>query len=428
MAFDLSKAAFGIASVSNLDKLKKIPLTKIDGNRDNFYSIDDIDELAASIKMVGLMSPVTVVPNGNRYKLISGHRRFEAYKHLCEDALFNGQAVTDFETIPALVVTGLDDLTETVALITANSTARELTYAEKCQQEKALREALLAMKEAGREIPRNLGQYIADQLGTSRNEVSRMHSVNENLGPEAMERLKAGELTAQQAYELSREQKPAQESAAGETKRPVSALDAKQRAALRRFFDQHGDQLAEYALRFSGGLKSDAINGLKNGLCNSGGCADDLGWSGLRSFINFRSYNGYFDSFSTTYSELYSDFAKYAIDKLRGSPDPLDAPGMWQTGSPAVDGQYVCRLRWTPAAESLTTRVMYLIDGAWSLNQSRATAVDDAVEIVSWIRLPECRPAKNASAMAEQWGTNIRDGLAAGLADGRKPETFKGGG
>ena len=40
MAFDLSKAAYGKASVSNLDKIKMIPLDQIQGNQQNFYSIE----------------------------------------------------------------------------------------------------------------------------------------------------------------------------------------------------------------------------------------------------------------------------------------------------------------------------------------------------------------------------------------------------
>ena len=167
MAFDMSKAAFGKASASNLDKVQRIPLGFIKSNEQNFYSIEGIDELADSIAMVGLLEPVRVVriPSSPtqpyRYKLISGHRRFWAFMRLCDR---KEEGYLQYEEIPALVMEDMDDLTETFALITANSTARELTYAEKLKQEQLLRETLTAMKEAGKPVPKNLGQYIADQL------------------------------------------------------------------------------------------------------------------------------------------------------------------------------------------------------------------------------------------------------------------------
>lgn len=384
MAFDLSKAAFGKTSVSNLDKIKMIPLEKILTNPDNFYSIDGIEELADSIEMVGLLSPVSVVPEATGYKLISGHRRFQAYQYL-------QRSDSKYNSIPAIVLSGLDDLTETMALITANSTTRELTYAEKCQQEKVLRDTLMAMKSIGVEIPRNLGQYIADQLGVSRNEVSRMHSVNENLSAEGKAKLEAGELTAQQAYEMSR--KPAAEHQGAESeKKQTAGLDDAQRAGLDTFFNRRGYKLAGYATKYNGGLKSDAVNGLKFGLNMAGGTFEHIGWEGWSKNVTLRSYDGSFGPFSISYTDLYNAFALYAIKQLRVAHDAdgnLGTGNTWQTGTPEKDGQYVCRMRLTPEAETLTTRVMYLVEGIWSLNGFKAMSVADVVEIVDWIKLPE---------------------------------------
>lgn len=396
MAFDLSKAAFGKSTVSNLDKIKMIPLEKVMANPDNFYSIDGIAELADSIEMVGLLSPISVVPEATGYKLISGHRRFQAYRYLQKND-------SKYNSIPAIMISGLDDLTETVALITANSTTRELTYAEKCQQEKVLRDTLMAMKSIGVEIPRNLGQYIADQLGVSRNEVSRMHSVNENLSEEGKAKLEAGELTAQQAYEMSRKPKVDQQAAPGKTQ--STELDEAQREGLDKFFDLYGYKLAVDAFRYNGGLKSDAVNGLKFGLRASGGGYNHIGWIGCAKNVVLKSYNGDFETFSISYTDLYNELARYAIDRLKydaadnfadilapvedGGSSEASSTTEWHTGTPENDGQYVCRMRWTPETETLTARVMYLTDGEWTLNGSKTMSVADVVEIVDWIKLPE---------------------------------------
>lgn len=396
MAFDLSKAAFGKSAVSNLDKIKMIPLEKVLTNPDNFYSIDGIAELADSIEMVGLLSPVSVVPEATGYKLISGHRRFQAYRYLQQND-------SKYNSIPAIVLSGLDDLTETMALITANSTTRELTYAEKCQQEKVLRDTLMAMKSIGVEIPGNLGQYIADQLGVSRNEVSRMHSVNENLSDEGKAKLEAGELTAQQAYEMSRRPKAEQQAAPGKTQ--STGLDEAQREGLDKFFERYGYKLAVDATRFNGGLKSDAINGLKFGLHAIGGVFNHIGWTGCAKNVVLKSYNGDFETFSISYTDLYNELARYAIDRLKyddadnfsdilapvedGGSSEARSTTEWHTGTPENDGQYVCRVRWTPKSEKTFARVLYLADGEWSLAGSKATTVGDQAEIVNWIKLPE---------------------------------------
>lgn len=47
-------------------------------------NLGDIKDLAASIKAVGLINPVTITPEG---RLIAGHRRIEAHRYLGRDAI-----------------------------------------------------------------------------------------------------------------------------------------------------------------------------------------------------------------------------------------------------------------------------------------------------------------------------------------------------
>jgi len=66
-------------------KVKLIPLDSIEPPQKPLRAwIDDekIRELAASMESVGLLQPIIVRPDGNRYVIVAGHRRFLAAKLL----------------------------------------------------------------------------------------------------------------------------------------------------------------------------------------------------------------------------------------------------------------------------------------------------------------------------------------------------------
>lgn len=61
-----------------LEVSKIIPVKNIRNEHDN-----EISELADSINRQGLINPITVMPvSGGKYRIIAGHRRFEAVKRL----------------------------------------------------------------------------------------------------------------------------------------------------------------------------------------------------------------------------------------------------------------------------------------------------------------------------------------------------------
>lgn len=386
MGFDLSKAAFG--AVSNLDTMKKIDLSKVKGNSLNFYSMEKIDELADSIKLVGLLSPISVIPDGSEFRLVSGHRRLEAYRRLA------AEDPSEYGRIPAIVIRELDDLSETMALVTANSTARELTYAEKCQQEDLLRRTLLAMKDAGRDIPRNLGQYIADQIGVSRNEVSRMHSVNENLIPEAKERLNAGEMTAQQAYALSRQPEEVQRSEVRQTYDPDDAIERwkEERAAEAALRDAFVEAYKhKLALRASGQTgRNEGIAALRCAMRSSGGGSSDLAYYCNAKGVDLSTSEG---SCMVTYAELYDAIAVYAIDWLAsGFPEgsSANAEGAeWASGHPEEPGNYACATNILKEVDGkIDYRVMFWTGRSWKLSKRGPSIIDDDV-VEAWLPLPK---------------------------------------
>ena len=394
MAFDLSKAAYGKASVSNLDKIKMIPLDQIQGNQQNFYSIEKIDELAETIEMVGLMHPISVVADGEKYRVISGHRRFKAYEKLYLDNLPDQK----YARIPAMVMKDLDDLSETLALITANATARELTYSEKCQQERVLRETLQAMKAAGKDVPRNLGQYIADQIGVSRNEVSRMHSVNENLIPEARAKLDAGEMTAQQAYELSRKPEAEQKKSSyvQEALAEVQQEAAERRNLLDRFVEVWAGEYA-YSATWAAMDRYESIQLLGKTCRNRGGNSGGVNYNSSAKGVTIGSSANRPHS----WTEIWDAVAMYALkdlgrrymagNEITSEEDNGASVSAWSTGLPEEDGEYACKFRATKGS-IVTRRILYWYNDCWHLFKTEdGCPINETAEVLGWIRLPEDR-------------------------------------
>ena len=80
--------------VQNVDRVVDLPLTSIDPNQDQARRRFDekaLTELSQSIGEVGVIQPIVVARNGDRYTIIAGERRFRASR------------MAGMETIPAIV-------------------------------------------------------------------------------------------------------------------------------------------------------------------------------------------------------------------------------------------------------------------------------------------------------------------------------------
>ena len=63
------------------DAVAELPINKIDPNRDQArkrFNEEALLELSRSIEQVGVVQPIVVCPNGDRYTIIAGERRFRA--------------------------------------------------------------------------------------------------------------------------------------------------------------------------------------------------------------------------------------------------------------------------------------------------------------------------------------------------------------
>ena len=195
--FDLSAL---MGDVSNLDTLEvvQIPLDTIDPNSGNFYAVDDVTDLKESIELIGLKQPLVVLAQGARYRLIAGHRRYKALNELGR------------KHAPCVVQRDLTEAQEQLALILTNATARELSYYEKTEQAKQLKELFIKRREEGAELPGRIRDMVADAMRESATNIARMEAIDKHLCAEWKQALKAGNLNSSTAYALSKLPKAAQ--------------------------------------------------------------------------------------------------------------------------------------------------------------------------------------------------------------------------
>jgi len=105
-------------------KFEYLPLNKIDISVSNVRKSNPeerLDELANSIREIGVQQPVVVFPKGDRYELLIGQRRYLACKKL------------GLEDIPALITTVKDETEATIKSFSENIHRLDLEYRDKMQ-------------------------------------------------------------------------------------------------------------------------------------------------------------------------------------------------------------------------------------------------------------------------------------------------------
>jgi len=103
-------------------KLENLPLDKIDISISNVRKSnleEGIDELANSIKEIGVQQPIVVFQRGDRYELVIGQRRYLACKKL------------KLQNIPALITTVKDETDAIIKSFSENIHRLELEYRDK---------------------------------------------------------------------------------------------------------------------------------------------------------------------------------------------------------------------------------------------------------------------------------------------------------
>lgn len=164
----------------------------------NFYSQNDIEELADSFLTVGQQQPTVLARINNEYRIVSGHRRNLA------NCLLLDKGHNEYERVRYLY----KDMTEAtfeLSLLVGNAFNRELTPYEKMEQAARLKKALIRAKEEdGLEIQGRMRDIIAETLKESTSNIARMEQINNNLSDSAKEQFKNGNMGITAAYETSK--------------------------------------------------------------------------------------------------------------------------------------------------------------------------------------------------------------------------------
>ena len=144
MAFNLAEAAGLGKLVSNLDtmEIRQLPISLLDDNAENYFCVEDVQELKDSLALRGILQPLLVVQTDDRYRVIAGHRRKKAAAELLAEGNRN------FEHVPCIVLPEMSDAMEQLLLIQTNTTARELSYPEKMESVRRLRATLMKLRES----------------------------------------------------------------------------------------------------------------------------------------------------------------------------------------------------------------------------------------------------------------------------------------
>ena len=192
--FEIQKQGFGsvaaayndLLGIKSESQIVLLPLSQLDEIDDQPFPITDskVDQIADSIENVGVIEPIIVVKNGERYNILSGRHRFRA----C-------QKVGKTE-IPCYVKE-TDDTTARYILIATNTDRNNeyspIVYAH------AYAEQLELMKKLGKKAVVNA---IAEQNGINRKQIYRYLRLN-YLIEELQKWVEDKVLTIEAAVELS---------------------------------------------------------------------------------------------------------------------------------------------------------------------------------------------------------------------------------
>ena len=181
--------------------IERISYSKLVPSEDNFYSMQEIEELKTAIELAGrVLNNLVVTPlEDGKYKILSGHRRHRAVGMLLDEGK------TEYEFLPCSVEQIEDAdraVREQVLLIAANS-QREKTAWDKLEEVRRMRD-LQRQAKAERGLNGRVRELGARSLNISSSRVAKYDSILNNLTPALMEEIKADRLPVSAAYELRR--------------------------------------------------------------------------------------------------------------------------------------------------------------------------------------------------------------------------------
>lgn len=185
---------------SFLDNMQMIEFSEIKLNKENFYSLSEIELLADDIERQGLKHNLVVCKDsgGNGYWLISGHRRYSAIKLLIEQDRLKSTL------IPCYVDGERSQAEARLNLIMLNATQRKYTDAETMAEYEMLKQTIQQLEDEGKHIKGRVREIIANTLQVSPAQVGKIENIRNNAIAEVDEAVKNGEMSISTANEVAK--------------------------------------------------------------------------------------------------------------------------------------------------------------------------------------------------------------------------------
>ena len=172
-------------------------------SKENFYSTENVDDLKRSISLVGILQPLLVKRDGDKYRIKAGHRRRLACMALADE----GQE--KFRFVPCVIRQETEEekqgninaILDRLTLIFANG-FREKTDWEK-MEEVLQTEALVVELRKEVSLEGRTRAILAEFTGIKEAQLGRYKAIKNNLCPRLMEEFKADKIGISVIYELS---------------------------------------------------------------------------------------------------------------------------------------------------------------------------------------------------------------------------------
>ena len=172
-------------------------------SKENFYSTENVEDLKRSISLVGILQPLLVKRDGDKYRIKAGHRRRLACMALADE----GQE--KFRFVPCVIRQETEEekqgninaILDRLTLIFANG-FREKTDWEK-MEEVLQTEALVVELRKEVSLEGRTRAILAEFTGIKEAQLGRYKAIKNNLCPRLMEEFKADNIGISVIYELS---------------------------------------------------------------------------------------------------------------------------------------------------------------------------------------------------------------------------------
>ena len=162
------------------NSIQMIPIGSIDPNKNQprkQFAPEALDQLAASIRSVGVIQPIILAPNGKRYTIVAGERRWRAAR------------MAELSEVPA-IVRDVEEIRRMEMSLIENIQRTDLNPMEEAQAIHALRQHCGLTQE-----------QVAQRLGKSRSAVANLLRLL-SLPQEVADLVASGDLTEGHARAL----------------------------------------------------------------------------------------------------------------------------------------------------------------------------------------------------------------------------------